>query len=236
MVTSTITSIKKIKLDSKRYDIEVEGNENFFANDVLVHNSQVRIQISREPNDNAFKLNNGNYIYIASKGLGDQGLCMKNNKNNQYNVYVKIFQQIKDKLENIILDDKMTSITLYGEVFGNIQDLHYCIKPNEENKVNFFDVYIVMNNGTKYFLNYPNLKDMLATYNLDMVPVLYVGPYSNEILEKYTNGSSIYDDNQIREGCVITPTVERTDNEIGRVILKSVSEAYKLRKNGTEYN
>ena len=39
-----------------------------------------------------------------------------------------------------------------------------------------------------------------------------------------------------REGVVIRPHDERRHDIIGRVILKSVSDAYLLRKNGTEHN
>jgi hypothetical protein len=39
MRTLRIKSIKKIKSDSKRYDIEVKKNHNFLANGVVVHNS-----------------------------------------------------------------------------------------------------------------------------------------------------------------------------------------------------
>ena len=35
-----VKSITKIKSESKRYDIETEKNHCFFANDILVHNSQ----------------------------------------------------------------------------------------------------------------------------------------------------------------------------------------------------
>lgn len=38
MNTSTIKSIKKIKNNSKRYDIEVENVNNFYANEILIHN------------------------------------------------------------------------------------------------------------------------------------------------------------------------------------------------------
>jgi len=37
-VSSKIKSITKIHNDSKRYDISVEDNENFYANGILVHN------------------------------------------------------------------------------------------------------------------------------------------------------------------------------------------------------
>ena len=72
--------------------------------------------------------------------------------------------------------------------------------------------------------------------NISRVPVLYKGPYIHDIVKQLTDGKSTYDKNQIREGVVITPLIEREDAEIGRVILKSVSEDYKLRKNGTEFN
>ena len=70
-----------------------------------------------------------------------------------------------------------------------------------------------------------------------MVPELYVGPFSKEVMMEHTDGMTVVGSSvHIREGIVITPTTERTDTELGRVVLKSVSEKYLLRKNGTEYN
>lgn len=43
-----IKSIKKIENKSKRYDIEVENNHNFFANGILVHNCQSCISFLEE--------------------------------------------------------------------------------------------------------------------------------------------------------------------------------------------
>jgi hypothetical protein len=40
--------------------------------------------------------------------------------------------------------------------------------------------------------------------------------------------------NQIMEGCVIKPVVER-EAHMGRVILKSINPDYLTRKNGTEF-
>ena len=77
----TIKKITKIKNDSKRYDIEVEFNHNFFANDILVHNSQTRFIFAKnEINDEAFGKDHN--VYISSKGLGDKGLFFKNNETN----------------------------------------------------------------------------------------------------------------------------------------------------------
>jgi hypothetical protein len=56
-------------------------------------------------------------------------------------------------------------------------------------------------------------------------------------MKQYTDGKTTFDGAHIREGIVMKPTKERVEPELGRVILKSVSEAYLLRKgNITEYN
>ena len=109
--------------------------------------------------------------------------------------------------------------------------MHYGIKPNEENKLNIFDV-----TADRQMLDDDIINLVCEGLNISRVPVLYRGPYSYDIVKQLTDGKSTYDKNQIREGVVITPLIEREDAEIGRVILKSVSEDYKLRKNGTEFN
>lgn len=70
-----------------------------------------------------------------------------------------------------------------------------------------------------------------------MVPILYSGPYSEEVVQQYTNGSeTVNGTSQIREGVVIKPIAELEDSRGNRIAYKSVSEDYKLRKNATEYN
>ncbi len=60
----------------------------------------------------------------------------------------------------------------------------------------------------------------------------------DETVEQLTNGKEAVsgEEANIREGVVIRPTEERRELELGRVILKSVSEKYLLRKNATEFN
>ena len=73
--------------------------------------------------------------------------------------------------------------------------------------------------------------------DLPRVPVLYRGPFSQEALMAHITGRESVSGREanLREGVVITPALERTDPRIGRVVAKSVSEAYLLRKGGTEY-
>lgn len=226
----------------KHPDVLKEGEEVRITE--KIHGTQTRIQFclnKHDDKDECFIWNDKLYIYIASKGLGDQGICFKDVPNNDNNVYVKIFREnftndMMNDIYNFMIDSKdcetpITDMTFYGETFGNTQDLHYGIKSNEPNKLNIFDI-----SYGKKFVRGHDVHNWCKLLGLSQVPVLYIGPYSLSKVKELTDGKSIYDENQIREGCVITPMIERYDNEIGRVILKSVSEAYKLRKNGTEFN
>ena len=75
-----------------------------------------------------------------------------------------------------------------------------------------------------------------AQFNFETVPVLYRGPFSVAAMRKHTDGRTMMGADHIREGIVMIPASERTDQRIGRVCLKSVSANYLTRKNGTEYN
>lgn len=70
------------------------------------------------------------------------------------------------------------------------------------------------------------------------MPVLYRGPFTREVMAEYTDGLEAVSGNgmHIREGIVMKPVVERRDDlsGLGRVMLKSVSDKYTLRKGGTE--
>lgn len=71
-------------------------------------------------------------------------------------------------------------------------------------------------------------------FNLPRVPVLYIGYYSWEAVAQFNNSNSVLEPNYIMEGVIVQPVVERTHPEIGRVVLKLISDKYLLRKDGTE--
>jgi RNA ligase (TIGR02306 family) len=122
-------------------------------------------------------------------------------------------------------------VTLYGEIYGDkIQDLAYG-KTSGETDVIFFDAKF----GDRY-LPWDEFASFCAHYLLPVVPVLYRGPYSVELIEQHTPGRSVLAPAQIREGCVIKSTAEVNHPRIGRKILKSISPAYLLRKDGTEFH
>jgi len=83
--------------------------------------------------------------------------------------------------------------------------------------------------------------DQFRRHGIEMVPLLFRGPFSWEAVEEYTYGPTTMCPPEAagrfagREGCVITPVKERYDADLGgsgRVILKSISADYLARKGG----
>jgi len=179
---------------------------------------------------------------ITSKGLSGQGLAFKFNEANAKNLYIRAYDATKNTDGWSVLDRLRTLIGLFeepvyilGEIFGEgVQDLTYGGQPLQ---FRVFDIFLGDPSNGLYYTQ-PEVHYMCEQLGLEAVPMLYAGPYSREIVEKYTDGKETASGTEahMREGVVIRPFPERKHDEIGRVILKSVSEKYLLRKNGTEYN
>ena len=177
-------------------------------------------------------------VYISSKGMGNKGLFLKDNPTNDNSYYVRAFRElnIEDKVKNTDLYKDNDMLTLYGETYG-MQDLKYGL---DNGKIGFrlFDVYVGKPHFGRY-LDFNECKAFAEELGIERVPSLYVGPYSMDKVKEYTDGKTTCGTNlnQIREGIVIRPLNERYEDELGRVMVKSVSQAYKLRKGETtEYN
>lgn len=176
------------------------------------------------------------YIAVASKGLGAQGLCFKHNDANKNNVYLRATRPYWESVVSGLASLKVKApVIILGEVFGDgIQDLKYGMK----NTISFsvFDMYIGRRGQGRY-LDHSELDQWCADLGLERVPLLDWGPFEKSLLEQYQGTKSVFDSNQVREGVVIKPVVERQYPELGRVMLKSINEAYLFRKgNQTEFN
>jgi RNA ligase (TIGR02306 family) len=120
---------------------------------------------------------------------------------------------------------------IYAELYGaGIQDLTYGLGGYGTRDIAVFDI---KQNGE--YLDWEKVVELCNKIGLRHVPQLYIGPYYNGVVEKYTDGNSILYGGHIREGCVTKSLYEESDIQIGRKILKSISGDYLLRKNGTEY-
>jgi len=172
---------------------------------------------------------------IASKGLGSRGLVFKLNDKNQDNLYVRTVSagdySLLDKIKDMALRLNRPVYVL-GEIFGRgVQDLNYNM---QEPTFRAFDMYVGQPQKGQY-VDFHQLRENCNQYNIPMVPVLYEGAYSYEIMKDLTDGSETVSGNSanIREGVVVKPIIERRDDMIGRVLLKHVSEKYITRKGNT---
>lgn len=185
----------------------------------------------------------GGEYFAFSKGLGAQGMVFKNNEANAGNIYQRMLVKYHDKFINLLhgafaYADKFF---LLGEIYGKgVQDLTY---GESEAKFRFFAAVVEIDGELRYLSNI-SLEIIENSFGWERVPVLYIGPFHQAHIEHFRDGKTLINrvdtlnlQDQIREGVVIVPEVERTDPEIGRVALKAVSPDYLLRKgNATEYN
>lgn len=132
---------------------------------------------------------------------------------------------------------KEMGIALYGEVYGT-QDLKYG-QANGKTGFMAFDAYDTLR---RQWLPYDEFLALCQRLGVPTVPVLYRGPYSAQALISCVEPaegepplmSTIAD--CIREGAVIRTTTERWHQDVGRVQLKLVSQAYLLRNGGSEFH
>lgn len=166
-------------------------------------------------------------ITVSSKGLMGKGLFLKNNEANNNNLYVRIVTRYLDAIcENI-----QRPLYLMGEIYGKgVQDLQYGMQDID---FRLFDVY---DYNAKTFIEHAIVQTIADKLGMATVPEIYRGPFTQEALDEATTGKDTINGVNVREGVVIRPEVERRHDELGRVILKSVSQDYLLRKGGTEYN
>jgi RNA ligase (TIGR02306 family) len=177
--------------------------------------------------DELFNAVKGSFV-VFSKGLGSKGLVFKNNLANKNNIYVQtvIANSLFTKLTRLVweLNASDQKIFILGEIFGKgIQDLHYGL---EKPEFRGFDIKI----GDRY-IDAIEKYDLLNAIGIPTVPLLDI--VNNEAdIAQYVDGKSMFLSN-IREGVVAIPAEECYDDELGRIILKYVSDDYLNRKGET---
>lgn len=88
------------------------------------------------------------------------------------------------------------------------------------------------------WLDFDSFSSKSKELDLSTVPMLYHGPYSKEIVFKWSNDHTkhFHGQTHINEGVLVKPVFERRTRRGERVISKCISESYLMRKDGTEYN
>lgn len=197
------------------------------------------VMVGAVPSSLARPLEEGNHregrAFISSKGLMHKRLGLKHNTVNENNLYLRTARAY-GLYEPVLATAEALGepVFLLGEVFGSgVQDLAYGGRPGTTQ----FRAFALIVGKT--FLDSDALDAWLAQHNVPRVPVLYRGPFNMAVVLEHTRGKESVSgaSAHIREGVVVTPLVERFDRSIGgRAALKSVSEDYLLRANGTEFN
>lgn len=126
------------------------------------------------------------------------------------------------------LDKKLAEVpdvAIYGEVYGQVQDLKY--GKNGTDLVLFDAMDLI----TRKYFDHDDFLALATRLELTTVPQLYRGPWSTSLLSLAEGESTVPGANNIREGFVVKPVRERWEH-MGRVILKMVGEGYLLRKGG----
>lgn len=145
------------------------------------------------------------------------------NKPVQENLWWKVIARYPDVVAFLQAHE---GLILYGEVFGQVQDLKYGAKPGEC----FFAAFDLWDSHRGQFLDWVEFKNLCNQGIVPYVPFLGSFPYDRAAVEKLIGGDS-YEAaqrgiTQLREGIVIKPLRERYHEDCGRVALKAVSDDY----------
>lgn len=208
-----------------------------------VHGTLIQIGVvpAVDANDKFFQ----GRVVLSSKGMGAKGFVLDHDdETNLYAQAAKKHGLLEAMLEVFgeAADRQGKPIFIFGEVFGNtaggkgVQDLTYT---DEVLDFRAFDIAIGNRGGERY-LEWDHFVQAVEKLGVKHVPLLYRGPYSKDIVLQHTDGPTTLipargKSAHIREGVVVKSAVESHNPHYGRKIAKSVSEAYLLRKSGTEY-
>ncbi len=113
-------------------------------------------------------------------------------------------------------------VVVYGEVFGQVQDLKYGATPGQV-MFRVFDVLCRIPGEAPHWADADVVE--MAFAREQRVPVVYRGAYSAQRMEELAVADSTIA-KHLAEGVVIKPVRERTDLHLGRVALKLVSNRY----------
>jgi len=140
--------------------------------------------------------------------------------------YISEKEKLMDKLLQFSEIVQKKNVAIYGEIVGrSIQDLNYGHLEPE-----FYCYDLLVDN---VYLDPLATLTYTKQLGIKHVPHLWCGPFNEDLL-KLRLGNSTLDNTHVREGIVIKPIVPKWHEEVGRVVLKVISEDYLMRKGATD--
>ena len=132
-----------------------------------------------------------------------------------------------EPVQRLIRDfsSKAKIVTMYGEVYGNVQGLNYGVPKGRGVRFAAFDLKL----DGKY-MDADEFLSVCEKYGIPTVSVLYRGPYSKAKVKELAEGKTTFPNaDHLREGCVVKSAKERIDPKIGRAALKAIGTEYELK-------
>jgi hypothetical protein len=208
LIEQTIDFVKPYagKETSSRWDLETETH-NFFANYILVHNSNCRAGLIEGE------------LMAGSKAVRRKQPAEDKFASNIY-WYPLSLEPVRKLVETLGSENRQ--VILFGEVYGSkIQSFHYGLKG-----ILGFRAFDLLINGK--YLDWPEFQTLCELFGIETVPVVATLPFDLDAIKRLSEGKTLLmkQDAHIREGLVVHPIRERTHPKVGRVILKYVSDSY----------
>jgi len=149
--------IEDYKTETEHWDIEVEDNNNFYANNILVHNSQGAVVA--DSYGNVHYQSRKNIVTPEKDNAGFAFFCSQRQE-----VFDEYFQKIRLEFDTLT---KNSSISIYGEFCGgNIQKgvainglpkmfviFGIKVSPDDEEKAAFWIDHVIISNPEKDIYN-----------------------------------------------------------------------------------
>jgi RNA ligase (TIGR02306 family) len=157
-------------------------------------------------------------------------------KEDENSTYWRTFgDNTKDLIEELINENAKTVI-VFKEVYGHGVQKGYAYGLRQKISDVVLDIVV---DGV--YVSYDECKRLCDEHGLQTPPILYRGPYDKEVINEAINGNGkkktiLGEGDNILEGGVIKPVQERWNEEVGRAILKWISDAYYLDKNTTDFH
>ena len=212
-----LVSKKKLHKKNVKYDIGTKNHHNFFANGILVHNSNSR-----------HGLIEGEWM------VGSHNMRLKYSETNRW--WYVFNDNMKEMLTSLTDEFEAKQVIMFGEIFGpGIQKGYTYGIPQGTLSYRCFDIKI----DGKY-LSWDKLWKTCGKHNVMLVPVLYRGPLNMEsIIKTFGKSKTTLEQANIMEGVVIKLVEEELRIYGGspkRTILKYVFDQYLDPKNKTTEN
>jgi len=220
----TIVDIRKIKLKSHRYDIHVDRDNNFFADNILVHNCQ-NLSLNKIPSglfEVTEKLEGSSmtvYCYLGEVGVCSRNIDLLETEDNKFwqvaraNNLIEMIQQISK--------DTGLNLALQGELVGeSVQGNIYNIKGNT------FYLFDIWNIDQGCYMSVDDRHEIANEYDIQHTPVIgYIDVECYKTRDDYltmAEGQSKLHATQ-REGLVFK-------SKDGQFSFKAVSNTYLLKQ------